>query len=82
MSHFYGTLEGSRGEATRCGTKDSGMQAIAAGWGGAIRVDVYRQDGVDQYRVTLEPWRGSGGDYRTLAEGVLNSAAVYVAAAR
>ena len=73
MSHFYGTLEGSRGEATRCGTKDSGITTHAAGWNGAIRVNVYERDGVDYYRVTLQPWHNSGGQHVTLAEGKLNA---------
>ena len=29
MSHFYGVLGGSRGEATRCGTKKSGLVTYA-----------------------------------------------------
>jgi len=73
MSHFYGTLEGSRGKATRSGTKNSGITTHAAGWGGAIRVDVFERDGVDHYRVTLVPWQSSGGFAHALAEGVLQS---------
>jgi len=81
MSHFYGTLEGSRGKATRRGTKNSGITTHAAGWGGAIRVDVFERDGVDHYRVTLVPWQSGGAprganvllsrDEFVLAEGVL-----------
>ncbi len=73
MSHFYGTLEGNRGEATRCGTKASGITTHAAGWGGAIRVNVYEREGKDYYRVTLQPWQGSGGEHVTLAEGELDA---------
>jgi hypothetical protein len=60
MSHFYGTLKGSRGEATRCGTTKSGLETWAAGWGGAVRVCVYHHDGQDWVRVTMEPWKGIG----------------------
>lgn len=75
MSHFYGTLQGTRGEATRCGTKSSGITAYAAGWGGAIRTDIWHDDktGRDMYRVTLTPWHGSGGSSRVLAEGLLDA---------
>ena len=74
MSHFYGTLQGSRGRTTRCGTKTSGVQTIAAGWGGAIQVDVQvNQDGDDYYTVWLRPWQGSGGKMVLIAEGKLDS---------
>lgn len=43
MAHFYGTLQGSRGEATRLGTKNSGLHVKACSYEGAIRV-VLRYD--------------------------------------
>jgi len=74
MSRFYGTLQGSRGEATRCGTKDSGVETYAAGWSGAIRVKVYPgANGEDRYIVSLVPWQSSGGSSRILSEGVLDA---------
>lgn len=76
MAHFYGKLQGSRGEVTRCGTKNSGLTTVAAGWGGAIEVTV-RQDseGNDVFEVALIPWQGSGGRRYTLSQGVLDSGA-------
>lgn len=38
MSEFYGRIQGSRGEATRCGSKDSGISATAETWGSVLRV--------------------------------------------
>ena len=75
MSHFYGVLEGSRGQATRCGTKSSGVNVTVAGWRGAVRVQIRYNANKDrdEYRVYLEPWQGSGGDSRLLAAGVLNA---------
>ncbi len=74
MSHFYGVLRGSRGEATRCGTESSGINVTAAGWRGAIHVEVwYSAAGKDMYRVYLNPWHGSGGKSQVLAEGELNA---------
>ena len=73
MSHFYGTLEGNRGEVTRCGSKASGITSYAAGWRGAIRVDVFERDGEDRFQVTLVPWQNSGGIHQVIAEGVLNA---------
>lgn len=32
MAHFYGDLQGNRGEATRCGSKDSGIRSHVRGW--------------------------------------------------
>jgi hypothetical protein len=32
MSHFYASIKGSRGEATRCGTKASGIRGHVRGW--------------------------------------------------
>lgn len=69
MSHFYGTMKGSRGEATRCGTKNSGMSVTAASWNGAIRTLLFvDDDGDDAYRVVQVEWQGRGV-YRTIAEG-------------
>ena len=69
MSHFYGTLQGSRGEATRCGTKSSGIVTYAASWQGAIRVCVTQDKfGHDVFTVEMMPWKGAG-DYRMIAHG-------------
>lgn len=68
MSHFYGTLQGARGEATRCGHKNSGMETYAASWNGAIRTVLFHEDGKDKFRVEMVEWRGSG-KYRLLAIG-------------
>lgn len=74
MAHFYGTLRGSRtSEATKSGGKDSGLQATAAGWGGAIRTELFVVDGRDYYRVMLTPWASSGGTSRVVAEGFLDA---------
>ena len=69
MSHFYGTLKGSRGEASRCGTRNSGLETHAASWKGAIRVAVFTDDdGEDHFRVERVSWRGAG-PYQLLAVG-------------
>lgn len=75
MAQFYGTLQGQRGEATRLGGKSSGLRTTAAGWGGAIRVNVWHDEesGEDQFRVELTPWHGSGGNTQVLAQGVLDA---------
>lgn len=71
MSHFYGTMKGSRGEATRCGTKNSGMRVTAASWAGAITTELYIDDqGRDCFRVLQRPWHGRGVS-EVIAEGVI-----------
>ena len=68
MSHFYGTIQGTRGEATRCGDKSSGLTTHAAGWKGAIRVHVYHRNDQDHAVISLIPWQGSGGQSVELAD--------------
>lgn len=73
MAHFFGSIEGNRGKATRLGSRDSGMSATAAGWKGAIKTRIYHEEGVDHYVVELIPWQSSGGNTQVLARGVLNA---------
>ena len=57
MSHFYGTLKGNRGQATRCGTKNSGITVVAASWKGAVRIELFQDAaGNDYYRIHHIPW--------------------------
>jgi hypothetical protein len=81
MAHFYGTLQGSRGQATRCGTKASGMRAIAASWNGSIvtglsyNPDAPNSDRLDVADVGVQPWHGKGQSialYRGPAGGAFN----------
>jgi len=62
MSHFYGIISGNRGEATRGGSRDSGYRATAASWQGSVQVYLHHNadTGIDEARVTLEPWHGAG----------------------
>lgn len=62
MSHFYGTLKGNRGEATRGGSKKSGIVSYTASWKGAVRVNLFFNEitGQDEANVSLVPWHGTG----------------------
>lgn len=75
MSHFYGTVQGNRGEATRCGHKSSGLTTEAAGWHGCIKTHVYydEETNTDKFEVALVPWQGSGGWSRVVTSGILNA---------
>ena len=62
MSHFYGTLEGNRGTASRCGSKKSGMATNCASWEGRVSCHAYHnhKTKTDWVRVTLDTWQGRG----------------------
>lgn len=61
MSTFYGTIKGTRGEATRCGSKASGIKTVAASWKGAVETTLQEnEDGATVAEVWLIPWHGEG----------------------
>jgi hypothetical protein len=62
MAHFYGTLEGSRGQASRLGTKASGLLTVAASWNGSISVNICHDSktGKDCFVIRQAPWHGQG----------------------
>lgn len=61
MAHFYGAVTGkARTEATRLGSKASGLRAVAASWEGSVVTRLYERDGIDWAEVYLSPWHGSG----------------------
>ena len=62
MAHFYGTVFSNRSAGTRCGTKDSGMVAIAASWDGCIRTYAWydEENDVNKYEVYQSTWHGKG----------------------
>jgi hypothetical protein len=59
MSHFYASIQGNRGEATRQGTKNSGMYGHVRGWDIGGRVHCFVRDGEDCIQITVT--RGSNG---------------------
>jgi len=54
MSHFYGSIQGARGEATRTGTANSGIKAHVRGWdiGGMVTVENVNGEDVVHFYVT------------------------------
>jgi hypothetical protein len=62
MAHFYGSIKGGRGQATRLGTKNSGMTAVVASWEGAVVIDAYHdpKTGKDMVSIAKTPWQGAG----------------------
>jgi hypothetical protein len=65
MSHFYGIVKGQAGEATRLGSKSSGLQTTAASWAGAVKVILWHddRDDLDHYRAYATSWHGAGEDF-------------------
>lgn len=64
MSQFYASIQGSRGEATRQGTKSSGIEGHIRGWHTGAFVVVYydketKQDHVRVYKTTGSHNRGA-----------------------
>ena len=51
MSHFYASIQGSRGEATRCGAKNSGIAGHIRGWSSGVYVRGFHTYGKDIFNV-------------------------------
>ena len=73
MSHYYGTVKGSRGEATRGGGKNSGIQTNTATWAGNIRTTILwdEEEGCDHATIWFTPWSGSVGASAILYKGTI-----------
>lgn len=76
MAQFRGTIEGQRGQASRLGSKASGLTVEAQSWEGKIVTYLYHDDasGRDMARVTMEQHH-SRGEYPsyTIYEGPVGS---------
>ena len=63
MAHYYSRIKGNKGEATRCGTRSSGITARADSWStGAITTINYNTT-INADVVTLYATEGSGDSY-------------------
>jgi hypothetical protein len=62
MAQYLAAIKGQRGEASRLGSKKSGLDVTAASWQGAVEVRLWhdKKTGQDMARVSLAPWHGSG----------------------
>lgn len=68
MAHFYGGVQGNRGEATRLGSKQSGLSMFAYGWDSGVDVRAFvNRDGRDCFSIFLTA--GSGGGMNDISLG-------------
>jgi hypothetical protein len=64
MAQWQGFIHGSRGPATRLGTKKSGLEAFVGSWQGRVVVSGYTNpDGVDMVIVRLGQHSNGAGTY-------------------
>jgi hypothetical protein len=70
MAHFFGTVQGGRGETSRLGHASSGLRTRAASWRGAVEVELTHDDetGADIATVRLVKHKGHGTE-RVLYQG-------------
>jgi hypothetical protein len=66
MSHFYADIQGNRGEATRGGTKGSGISGHVRGWSTGGRVECYYDDESDRDIVRM--FKTGGSNHRSNGE--------------
>lgn len=64
MAQFRATIEGQRGEASRLGSKQSGITATINGWDDGVSVRAFHRDGKDVFYV----YRTAGSNGRTTSQ--------------
>ena len=60
MSTFYGSIKGSRGIATRCGTKNSGLKGTIQSWDGSVITNMYYSDNKLMLNIKLDEGSSTG----------------------
>ena len=68
MAQFYGTVQGARGQASRVGTKSSGLTVHANGWNIGATVYLTHEDGRDVVRVYCNGGSNAGNRGELVAE--------------
>jgi hypothetical protein len=76
MAHFFASIQGQRGKASRLGSITSGINATVASWQGAVDVFLWHNyaTGEDMVRVSLKPW-GNSGVHKVLFTGPVSGLA-------
>ena len=68
MAHFYADVQGNRGQATRCGSKESGIRGHIRGWNVGCRVVCYATDTEDVVEVYRTEGSNGGGREQLIAK--------------
>ena len=69
MSHFYASIQGNKGEATRQGSANSGITGHIRGWHVGIKVNCYVNDnGEDVCQVSLTSGSGEAFTSKFIGE--------------
>lgn len=68
MAHFIGFACGNRGEASRLGSKDSGMDARASGWNIGGRVIARHDEGKDNITFLIDGGSNGHGNSSSFAQ--------------
>ena len=58
MSEFYGRIQGGRGEATRCGSRASGISATVESWTSVLATTMHDMDGEHRTYIDLHGKHG------------------------
>jgi hypothetical protein len=61
MAHFYASIQGNRGEATRCGSKTSGLTSTVSGWDIGVEVTLEYDANLGTDIVHIYATEGSNG---------------------
>lgn len=70
MAHFYGTLQGARGQASRCGSRSSGIRASAQSYSGSVVASL--EDTIAGTRAEVSIADGSSSSGRVIYSGPLS----------
>jgi hypothetical protein len=63
MAHFYSNIKGGNSEATRCGSKSSGVSAYVQGWTGSVETNMSFDKTTDRDLATITLDGGPRGSY-------------------
>ena len=74
MAHFYASIQGNKGEATRMGTKDSGIRGHIHGWDIGCEVLCTYNPRTDEDEVTIYLTSGSRGYHPKIHLGTFTQA--------
>jgi hypothetical protein len=55
MATYYGSLKGNRGEATRLGSRGSGIRAVLQSWDGSLSVTLFEHEGEPFVSISTGP---------------------------